>query len=201
MMTEQPTRGNGLLEGFLSRKRAGVANSLIPESLRSGAILDLGCGSFPYFLSTTPFACKYAMDRVDADSWPDVLRDEIVFVNQDVEASGSLPFDDGFFDVVTMLAVIEHFEPAVIPALLKEIRRVLKRGGILIVTTPLPWTDLLLKALSKVNLVSRSEIEEHKAAYNSEHLSSLFRLAGFFAEKMRFGHFELYMNMWGVAEN
>lgn len=200
MMTKQPTRGNGLLEGFLSRKRACVANSLIPESFRSGAILDIGCGSFPFFLSTTPFACKYAMDRVEADSWPDILRDEIVFVNQDVEASGSLPFDDGFFDVVTMLAVIEHFEPAFIPALLKEIRRVLKRGGIFIVTTPMPWTDLLLKALSKINLVSRREIDEHKAAYNCAKISSLFRQAGFSCEKMRFGYFEFRMNMWGVAE-
>jgi 2-polyprenyl-3-methyl-5-hydroxy-6-metoxy-1,4-benzoquinol methylase len=200
MTAVHSTRGNGLLENFLSRKRACVANSLIQESLRDGAILDIGCGSFPFFLSTTHFARKYAIDRVEAEAWPDILQSEIVFVNQDVETSDFLPFDDGFFDVITMLAVIEHVNPVKIPVILKEVRRVLKWGGIVIVTTPMPWTELLLKALSTINLVSSREIDEHKAMYNTEKLSSLFSQASFSCEKMRFGHFEFCMNTWGVAE-
>lgn len=201
MMTNvHPTRGNGSLEGFLSRKRACAADSLIKESRRKGAILDIGCGSFPFFLSTTRFAGKYALDRIDTEMWPDSLQKEIIFVNQDVESRAFLPFDDCFFDVITMLAVIEHLEPVSIPSLVKEIRRVLKWGGIVIVTTPMPWTETLLRALSKINVVSSREIDEHKAAYDTEELANLFMQASFSREKMRFGHFEFRMNMWGVAE-
>lgn len=189
-----------MLEDFLSRKRARVANSLIHERHRNSAILDIGCGSFPYFLSTTHFARKYAIDRVEAESWSDRIQNEIVYVNHDIEASDFLPFNDGFFDVITMLAVIEHFDPVKVPTLLKEIHRVLKWGGMVIVTTPMPWTQPLLKVLSKINIVSSREIDEHKAAYDTKKLSSLFRQAAFSCEKMRFGHFEFHMNMWGVAE-
>jgi len=45
-----------------------------------------------------------------------------------------LPFENEYFDAVTCLDVIEHvFEPR---DLIKEINRVLKRGGILIISTP-----------------------------------------------------------------
>ena len=59
----RPTRGSGLLEPFLARLRARKANRLIPAHLRSGRILDVGCGSFPYFLSHTEFAEKFALDQ------------------------------------------------------------------------------------------------------------------------------------------
>jgi hypothetical protein len=47
------TRGRGLLEPWLAKMRAQRANRLIPAELRAGRILDIGCGSFPYFLSHT----------------------------------------------------------------------------------------------------------------------------------------------------
>ena len=37
------TRGSGILEGFLSKKRTEKANSLISKSLTNGKILDIGC--------------------------------------------------------------------------------------------------------------------------------------------------------------
>ena len=61
----RPTRGSGLLEPFLARLRARKANRLIPPHLRSGRILDIGCGSFPYFLAHTSFAEKFALDQAE----------------------------------------------------------------------------------------------------------------------------------------
>jgi len=58
------TRGKGLLEPFLARMRAKTANGLIPDELRSGRILDIGCGSYPYFLSHTAFEEKHALDQL-----------------------------------------------------------------------------------------------------------------------------------------
>lgn len=52
------TRGKGYLEPFLARQRARTANRLIPAELRSERILDVGCGTFPYFLLRTEFEKK-----------------------------------------------------------------------------------------------------------------------------------------------
>ena len=46
------TRGTGLIEPWLSDHRARKANELIPRHLRDGRILDIGCGSYPYFSHT-----------------------------------------------------------------------------------------------------------------------------------------------------
>jgi len=52
------TRGNGLLEGCLARRRCARADALIPDELRAGRILDIGCGRYPLFLRTTAFREK-----------------------------------------------------------------------------------------------------------------------------------------------
>jgi len=64
LKVEQPTRGHGALEGYLARRRARKANQLIPSESRSGRLLDIGCGSYPYFLATTRFAEKWGVDQV-----------------------------------------------------------------------------------------------------------------------------------------
>ncbi len=48
----------------------------------------------------------------------------------------SLNFDSGSFDAVVMFEVIEHIAPDDQAALLEEIRRVLKPGGFLLISTP-----------------------------------------------------------------
>ena len=58
------TRGKGLLEPTLARLRTQRANNLIPRDLRAGRILDIGCGSFPYFLAHTAFEEKFAVDQL-----------------------------------------------------------------------------------------------------------------------------------------
>ena len=66
-MTEM-TRGKGLLEPILADLRAQKANKLIPSSLRSGRILDIGCGTYPYFLAHTSFEEKFAIDQLPLSS-------------------------------------------------------------------------------------------------------------------------------------
>ena len=69
------TRGSGLLEGFPAHLRARWANRLIPGGLPRGRILDIGCGSIPYFLAPGSFKEKFAIDRSPATSTPDEIAD------------------------------------------------------------------------------------------------------------------------------
>jgi hypothetical protein len=59
MVKSRVTRGFGLLEEYLSKRRVNMANRLIPESLRVGGALDIGCGTVLLFLMSTIFEEKY----------------------------------------------------------------------------------------------------------------------------------------------
>ena len=63
-MHENVTRGYGLLEGFLAKQRVKIANDLIPIDYRKGTVLDIGCGSYPLFLTLTEFRDKYVLDKM-----------------------------------------------------------------------------------------------------------------------------------------
>lgn len=195
-MSERATRGHGLLEPLLARLRAAQANRLIPAGLRRGRILDVGCGSSPYFLSHTYFAEKYAIDQM-----PPVSGSASVSWHQlDLNSEPELPFADGYFSVVTMLAVAEHLDPRALEDLFAECRRVLSAEGRLVITTPEARADRLLRFLARIGAVSREEIDEHKYAYTPGLLGWYFGRAGFAMERIRFGSFEFGLNLWATAD-
>src|SRR5690606_40303587 len=107
-----------------------------------GRPLDIGCGARPFVLDHARVAERYGLDKVVDDRSIELYRERgITLVRHDVEAEDSLPFPPEHFDVVTMLAVFEHVDPDRLLSLLVEIRRVLKPGGVYILTTPTPWAD------------------------------------------------------------
>lgn len=193
------TRGKGLLEPLLADWRAHQANKLIPSNLRNGRILDIGCGTYPYFLAHTSFAEKFAIDQIPL-SRQTATELRIESYTLDLEQEPKLPFADQFFNVVTLLAVVEHLDPALMALLFKEIYRVLKSGGIVVLTTPAAWSDGLLKFMARAQLVSAEEIKEHAYAYTLPLLGWYFGQAGFAMSKTRFGYFEFIFNMWATAQ-
>jgi SAM-dependent methyltransferase len=194
------TRGHGLLEGFLARRRYHLAEGLIPDHLRSGRIVDLGCGSYPLFLLSTDFSEKVGLDKlvhISPDHHADCHGLQLEFL--DLSAEALLPLPDESCEVVTMLAVLEHLSPIRVPPLMKDILRVLRKGGVLIVTTPAPWSDRLLRFMAGLRLVSPEEIAEHQAAYSPAQIGKLQRDAGFAKETIRYGYFECGLNCWALA--
>ncbi len=190
------TRGHGLLEPLLARLRARRANQLIPSALRRGRILDIGCGSSPYFLSHTYFAEKYAVDQLP----PAPEARGIAWHQLDLNRSPELPFPDQFFSAVSLLAVAEHLDPSALELLFQEIYRVLEIGGRVVLTTPSARADPLLKFLARLRLVSPEEIAEHKYAYSPALLGWYFGRAGFSMDRIEIGSFEFGWNLWATAD-
>jgi SAM-dependent methyltransferase len=118
-----------------------------PKDLR---ILDFGFGDgrfFGYFSERYPAeqifgveASKIRLDRAKALGWKNVSLFD-----------GRLPFGDETFDFVNMVEVIEHIPAREIESILGEIRRVMRPGGTILVTTPnypikrvYDWLDAIL---------------------------------------------------------
>jgi SAM-dependent methyltransferase len=193
------TRGHGILEGFLARQRTSQAHKLIGASRHKGRVLDIGCGSYPLFLVSTNFAEKYGLDRVQVNASDEVRAQNVTLIEHDLTSGQALPFSGDFFDVVTMLAVFEHVDANLIQQLVAEVRRVLRPGGVYVMTTPSSWAEGLLKLLARLGMVSHEELDEHKRQYRPSEMRSIFVKAGFGSDQVRFGYFEAGMNIWATA--
>lgn len=108
-------------------------------------IVDAGCG-----LANTVFGLHHAgYEAYGVDFAPETVdaikmhAPEIPIELADVRR---MPFEDGFFDGVWSLGVIEHF-PEGYEAIIDEAHRILKPGGLLFLTVPSVFPLRHLKAM------------------------------------------------------
>ncbi len=108
----------------------GVSQAWSKEMGRTKRVLDLSCsaGNTTRMLSDNGFevvATKYICSP---------FMDHHVSRVGGVDLNEFLPFKSGIFDGVNLTEVIEHIEDQ--PRLLREIGRVIKIGGVFVVSTP-----------------------------------------------------------------
>lgn len=189
---KQSTRGSSFIDGFLAKQRAKKTLSRLKFIADKNKILDIGCGSYPFFLEQVDFKEKFGLDPLANDEF-DIKGIKLIkqsFVGADI------PFEDNSFNAITLLAVAEHLYLADDKLLFKEIFRCLKTDGIFILTTPTPWTDKLLRFLADSGFISKEEIDEHKALLPINLLKDILINIGFRPDQIKFGYFELGMNQW-----
>ncbi len=103
------------------------ASLLKCEEYVHGKLLDVGCGSKPYQDTYFSAATSYVgVDYASEKSRPDIIASAL-----------SLPLDNESFDTVVSTELLEHV-PDPLRAL-REMHRVLKPGGYLILSTPMYW--------------------------------------------------------------
>ena len=112
---------------------------------------------------------------------------------------GRLPFQAGHFDVVVMLAVLEHVDLRAAEDLTRDIHRILAPGGILVLTTPTRWGQAILVPMSWLGLVSLREVRDHKVLLGFRQIATLLQRAGFRWASISHGFFELRANLWVMA--
>jgi SAM-dependent methyltransferase len=117
-----------LLNEHLARYRFAARLS------EGAAVLDAGCGS-GYGTAEFAHAASVTGTDISAEALGHArshfARPGVRFVQAACEA---MPFADAAFDLITAFEVIEHLERW--PELLSEARRVLRPGGVLLVSTP-----------------------------------------------------------------
>ncbi len=124
---------------------AGTWRAAFDEAVRRAGrpvaelrVLDYGCGDgkyFPFFQSQGFSAgnihgleiSKRRLERCRALGWE----------NARLLVSGApLPYDAGFFDLINFMEVIEHIPRDEGRRVVSELRRVLRPGGLLMISTP-----------------------------------------------------------------
>jgi ubiquinone/menaquinone biosynthesis C-methylase UbiE len=155
-------------------------------------LLDIGCGWEARFLRAVE---PYIASGIGVDFKAPEL-DTGKLHTERLALDDRLPFADASFDLVTMLAVLEHLAQP--EAILREIRRVLGPDGELVLTVPSKAAQPVLEFLSfRLGIVSRDEIADHKTYYDRASLTSLLVTTGFTVTEHRY--FQLGMNNFCVA--
>ena len=107
-----------------------VAETWSVETGAAKKVLDLSCGGG----ATAKLLADKGFSVVATDyTCPPPLGDRILRVGG-VDLNEPLPFRSGSFDGVNLVEVIEHIEHQ--PQLIREIARVLKERGVVVISTP-----------------------------------------------------------------
>ena len=184
------------LEVFLRRIRINKAKKeIFRHKSRLSAksrILDFGCGFNCAFLKSIKNEIKecYGIDPKVNEPYVDgieVIREKFI---------DKLPFEDNFFDIITLLAVIEHIEE--IETLLRELYRILNKKGLLLITAPTDKSERILSVLAGLRLLNPEEIYDHKRHPLQNIIRNTIERCGFKILKVKF--FEISLNCFYVFE-
>src|SRR4030042_5396426 len=115
-----------LHQSLIEKYHGGLVRQAIIKYSR-GIVLDVGCGNKPFY--------PYIKEKID--QYIGLEHKDSIHAKDKAEILGSadnIPLPDNYVDTVILTQVIEHVENP--SRVLKEIRRVMKKQGMLIVAWP-----------------------------------------------------------------
>ena len=99
------------------------------------------------------------------------------------------PYEDASFDVVVMLATLEHIHDK--EPFAREFFRILRPGGRVIITVPSHWVDGIIHTLCRLGLADGMSLDEHHG-FDPRTTPDIFGQGGFTLERWR--RFQLGLN-------
>ena len=185
----------GLLDKVIWHMRASRVRDNIPEPVETAG--DFGCGQSAPLLREL-LGKGITKKAIGIDLAPDFSAVSETLALYRGDLNEPLPLDDNNLDVALSLATLEHLDE---PDLhLREIYRILKPGGLLLLTTPSPRGKPVLEFLSyRLKIIDRREIEDHRQYFNSNMLETALANAGFTRAAITARTFQLGMNNIVIA--
>jgi 2-polyprenyl-3-methyl-5-hydroxy-6-metoxy-1,4-benzoquinol methylase len=142
-----------------------VARTIAMQGIQGDVLVDVGCGGGQLWHYLGAKFAKYI--GVDGVLYED-LPPEIEFHYHDLD-SGRIPLPTGSGDVVVALETIEHLENP--RAFFRDLHRLTRPGGWLIVTTPNQ-----LSLLSILTLIFKKRFNAFQDVHYPAHLSALLEI-------------------------
>ena len=122
-----------------------------------------------------------------------LVRGTYTIVNYD-----HAPMKGKKFDLIVLLAVIEHIHIQEVYSLFEKFKDHLKLGGKIVLTTPTPQSKGLLEFLASIYVLDKQNIEEHKHYWNKKDIYDLANSNGY--EVAEYYKFQLGYNQFAVFE-
>jgi len=145
---------------------------------RRPKILDVGCGTGANLLMLSEYGEAEGVD---------ISEDALAFCRERgldkvrLGAGEQLPYEDGTFDLVTALDVVEHMDDDL--AGLREMRRVLRPGGRVLLFVP---TFMFLWGL-------QDDVSNHRRRYRLPELRRVLEQAGFEIERTTYANITFFL--------
>jgi SAM-dependent methyltransferase len=154
-----------------------------PSEGHERRILDLGCGTG----TMLKYHSRYGRAQgVDADEGAvQFCHERGVHDVQQVEGM-PLPFEDGTFDLVPALDVVEHIEDDL--GTLRELYRIIRPGGMLMISVP----------AYKFLWGAQDEISHHKRRYTAPQVRQRMHEAGFRVRRLSYFNSFLFPAIAGI---
>jgi SAM-dependent methyltransferase len=160
-----------ILSGFVEEICSRVSD-------RRPRILDVGCGTGANLLMLSKYGEAEGVD---------VSEDALAFCRERgldqvrLGAGEELPYEDGTFDLVTALDVVEHMDDDL--AGLSEMQRVLRPGGRVLIFVP---TFMFLWGL-------QDDVSNHRRRYRLPELRRVLEQAGFEVERTTYANITFFL--------
>lgn len=169
------------------------------KTLKASTIvmLDIGCGYDAWMLRKFSSLISSGVAVDVAISKEIKSMDNIKVCEQPIEAV--LPsFDKDYFDVILINSVLEHLEDPFF--VLRECKRVLKKGGLLIVNVP-TWLGkyFLEKSAFVLKLSPAMEMDDHKMYYDKRDLWPILVKSGFKPSSIKLRYHKFGLNLFSVC--
>ncbi|MCX7779219.1 MAG: class I SAM-dependent methyltransferase [Patescibacteria group bacterium] len=176
--------GFNLIDSLIRLWRVRKIKKNIPKNC---VLCDLGCGKSAYLLKKLSSKIKLGIG-IDREIIS-FKENNLQFINSDL--NNFLPLENESVDCITMLSVLEHLENS--EEVIREAYRILKRGGVILITTPSEKAKNFLELLAfKLKITSAKEIKDHKHYFSKKEIEELLTRNGF--SEIEIQTFELKFN-------
>lgn len=139
---------------FIFNARLDELTALIPHQ-KNCRILDAGCGEGQFLLRLSKLGYENLYGADVTEVAIQSAKERVKGAHFSIADLAHVPYEDGFFDVVVCTEVIEHiphYEETI-----TELKRVLKKDGLLIITFP----NEPLAILCRTACLRRPTIKDH----------------------------------------
>jgi SAM-dependent methyltransferase len=142
---------SGLEQDFFTKGKADALLRLLPRlghPLRETRALDIGCGIGLIHRHVAASGLQLTGIDISEEAIAQAAASNPT-VTYRHHSGTELPFPDESFDVAWTICVMHHVPPPGRPRFVAEARRVLRKGGVLLVFEHNPWNPLTRLAVSR----------------------------------------------------